>query len=454
MAPDIEADIATPEVRTEREELLRRWSKFFDAAEKQDLSRLVAEKAAGLQHYDVLGMERVAGVLMWGRSGSVLLCSYLDGHDDVLTMPERCGERVYEFFALYSAWSLREKLLGFAAFESQYPQLFEGDFAISPTQYYAAVEAIVQSSGQWPAGFVESRRAFFLFLHIAYALALGRRTASSTPLIVFEQHAWSDRAARQLVEDFPQARFIHTIRDPISTCDAGFRLHLNYVYNHIFAPYSALAILVDGDQPHSGMEARTCTVRFEDLHCRHPETMRHLAAWLGIPFQPALLCSSFNGIPYVVKRDGVSWTGARPEQAQRRSSALSPKDRALLFAVFYDNFAAWEYPCPAIFGDVIVRILVFCAFCLFPMKMEWISARAVFRLRVLPAVRDGDNWIAVKSIGAIAHCRLKIIRLLGGILFKRSSARPALLSVLNAGQGQQRKQLVVGIEEQIARQAK
>ena len=28
--------------------------------------------------------------------------------------------------------------------------------------------------------------------------------------------------ARHLVEDFPQAKFVHTIRDPISSCDGVF----------------------------------------------------------------------------------------------------------------------------------------------------------------------------------------------------------------------------------------
>ena len=50
----------------------------------------------------------------------------------------------------------------------------------------------LSSMVHWPAEFLESRRAFFLFVHIAYELALGRRPASSHPLIVHAQHGMDD----------------------------------------------------------------------------------------------------------------------------------------------------------------------------------------------------------------------------------------------------------------------
>jgi hypothetical protein len=61
----------------------------------------VAEKLEDLPYYDVLGMDRAVSIMSWGRSGSLLLSSYLGGHDGVLMLPELSGERLYEFFERY-----------------------------------------------------------------------------------------------------------------------------------------------------------------------------------------------------------------------------------------------------------------------------------------------------------------------------------------------------------------
>jgi hypothetical protein len=163
------------------EEILPRANALFGAEQSKDLRGLLAEKIEDLRHYDVVAMQRVVAILMWGRSGSLLLASYLDGHDDVIMLPQSGGERLYEFFARYQSLPLRDKLIAYAAFEPEYPRFFDGEFAISSGQYYAAVQAILEVYGKWPPDFLESRRAFFLFVHIAYNLALGRRPASSNP---------------------------------------------------------------------------------------------------------------------------------------------------------------------------------------------------------------------------------------------------------------------------------
>ena len=237
------------------EELIARSNALFHDEQAKDLRAVTAEKIEDLRRFDVPGMDRIAAILMWGRSGSLLLASYLDGHDDVIMLPESSGQRLYEFFECYQSLSLRDKLIGYAAIEDSYPRFFEGDFAISPQQYYAAVEAILEVCGKFPPDFLESRRAFFLFVHIAYNLALGRRPASSRPLIVYAQHVWDDAMATHLVEDFPQAKFVHTIRDPISSCDGTFHYHLKDVEHHILLPYMALYLLADKDRPQSGMES-------------------------------------------------------------------------------------------------------------------------------------------------------------------------------------------------------
>jgi Sulfotransferase family len=419
---------------TNSEELMRRATALFRAVESEDLQGIVAAKIEELQYYDVLGMDRAVSIMSWGRSGSLLLSSYLDGHDDVLTLPELSGERLYEFFERYQCLPWRDKLIAYAAFEPDYPRFFEGDFAISPDQYYAAAQAIAEFYSKLPPAFLESRRAFFLFVHIAYNLALGRRPSTSRPLIAFALHALDDAVARYVVEDFPRAQFVHTVRDPISSCNGMFRflfaaLNDNFPRTYVLAPYSAICCLTNTDRPHCGMESRTRTVRLEDLHRDPAETMRALADWLGLPHQATLLDSTFNGIPYIVTSDGKAWSGRRVEQIQRKSWDLSRKDRALLFALFYENFVEWDYPCPKMFGHPTVRFFVFVSLLLVPLKMESIAARAIFERRILPSLRHGNISHVFRCLFGIGFCRLKMIWLLGPAFFRRFVFGAALLQV-------------------------
>jgi hypothetical protein len=369
-----------------------------------------------------------------GQSRFATASQLFDGHDDVIVLPELCSQRVYDFFYGYPSLPLRDKLLAYPVLNSFEIRFFEGAFAISPAKYYAAVQALLEHYGGWPTEFLESRRAFFLFVHIAYNVALGRRPASSHPLIVYAQHDWDDSVARCLVEDFPQAKFVHTIRDPISSSNGMFRYLLGRIdedlpRTYIRAPYSALECLTDNDRPLVGMESRTRTVRFEDMHRDPAEVMRTLADWLDLSYQPTLLDSTFNGIPYVVSRDGASWSGRRVEQAQRRSSSLSPMDRALLFALLYENFVAWNYSCPKIFRYQIARCIVFVSLVLLPTKMEIIAARALFTRRTLPSLRRGRIAAAVASLFGIGFCRLTIIWLLVPAFLRRCVYGATLLPV-------------------------
>jgi hypothetical protein len=426
-------------VTSDPEEILVRANALFQVEQSQDLQDVIAENIEDLRHYDVQAMDRVVAILSWGRSGSLLLSSYLDGHEDVIMLPELCSTGLYEFFERYPSLPLRDKLIAYPALQSHHhARFFEGDFAISPARYYAAVQAILEFYAAWPAEFLESRRAFLLFTHIAYNLALGRRPASSNPLIVYAQHLQNDGVARRLVEDFPQAKFVHTVRDPISSCNAMFHFLFKTLAENLpgantLAPLEALSYLIDKDGPQFGMESRTRTLRFEDLHSNTARTIHDLADWLGLSFRATLLDSTFNGIPLVAKRDGKAWSGPRFEQVERYAPNLSPKDRALLYALLYEGFKDWNYPCPKIFGNPMVRCLVFVSLVPFPMKMEFIAARGLLRSWILPAVQKGNLWRAIKSLLVLGFYRLKIIQLLTPSFFRRRVYGTTLLQVNHNG---------------------
>ena len=403
-----------------QEPLLQRARAFFRATETKGSQSLAASKIEQIRHFDVAGMQRVVAICRWGSSGSLLLASYLDGHDEVIMLPGNVSGGIYPFFECHPSLSLHDKLIAypFVSIDGyDHSKLFfqtEHEHGIPAADYYTAVNALFEVYGHRPREFLESRRAFFQFLHIVYCVALGRRPASPQPLIVYAQALANDQLARYLVEDFPQARFIHTVRDPITNCSRLFEHDLQ-AHGFLAAMY-VIARLSVWDKPHSGMESRTLAVRFEDLHLRLEQTMGAVAAWLGLPYRSSLLESTFNGLQYVWKpRTGTAgWSGARPEQAVRDSRNLFFTDRCLLFAVLYEDFVAWNYPCPRIFRHALVRFLTCVLFLLVPTKMEIISARMA-----LKQIPSKNFRYAIKGLARICLGRVAIMSLLAVELYRR-----------------------------------
>jgi hypothetical protein len=246
---------------------------------------------------------------------------------------------------------------------------------------------------------------------VAYWVALGR-PAAIRPMIVYAQHMLDDELAKRFVEDFPRGCFIQTVRDPITSSDRLFEHSLEH--RGSMAPWSVISYLTFAGLPHPGMESRTQVVRFEDLHQRLEQTMRGLAAWLGLPYSESLLMSTFHDRPYMWKSGANVWTGVRSKPVVRESRYTSVTDRWLLFALLNEDFVAWDYPYPRIFRHVSARMLTCALILLIPMKMEFICAGALIKSRRKSGLRS-----ATKGIARLCVCRLGIVFLVVTELYRR-----------------------------------
>jgi hypothetical protein len=393
--------------------MMQRARDFFCAEDAKDTTTLVASKTEDIRRFDPAAMQRVVAICAYGRSGSVLLASYLDGHEDVVTLPHHLGQQMYPFFERYKSLCLRDKLIaypfmGIGSFEG----FFEGETPVAAADYYAAVNALFEVFGSWPKEFLESRRAFVQFLHIVYCVAHGLRPKTANPLIVYVQLVVDEPLANRLVEDFPQAHFIHTLRDPITNCGRLFTQTLKL--RGIMAAGYVISHLSFADKPHTRMESRTMTVRFEDMHLHLQETMRALADWLALAYRSSLLDSTFNGAPLVTGQGAARWSGARPEQAVRDSKNVSFTDRCVLYSVLNEDFVAWNYPCPKIFRYGLVRLLTCMLFLLIPMKIEIIAARTLAE-----SFKSEGLRVAINKLGRIFICRVAIMSVLAVELYRR-----------------------------------
>lgn len=402
------------------------------------------DKLELVQHYDIPRMDSAAAIFCWGPSGAKLLASYFDGHDDVLMLPMFTSSAIYPFFDEYKSLSVWEKLVAYPAYSDiKWPdtKFFSGDYSVAAPAYYAAVEALFTVHGDRPKEWLGSRQRFFQFLHVAYAAAISRSCGNPRPLMIFAPHVVNEVLAQQFIEDFPSGRFIHTIRDPISVLDscfdwvtylqtcvaAGNRPDLAIWY--LWPAFCSIEQILNGDQAHFGMEERTRAVRFEDMHLSPEATIQELADWLGIPFHPCLLESTWNGTPYLNHVRGVSWCGSNPANTKRRWKNLNAADRLLVFALLYENFIAWDYPVPRVFRLKWIRLCIIAMLCLLPMKMEIANTRLVVRLQAIPALLSGRTRFACHAPYFLILQRLRIMSLIASHARTRLSGKRRPLSL-------------------------
>jgi hypothetical protein len=379
-------------------------------------------------------MTRSAAVLHGGSTGSVLAASFLDNHPDIVMLPMLTSTSIYQLFHDYPSLSVWEKLVAYPPY-SVVKQKSDGDlflvdnptgkFAINSADYYASIQALFDLYAERPAEWLNARRRFFQFLHVAYTAAVGRRLENPRPLMLYAQHWVNDDLAERYIQDFPSGQFIHTVRDPISGLDSWFERKSDmalYGVNRrpeLATEYfdSAVSSTIDitslgWDRAHRGMDSRTRALRFEDMHLSLEAVMRRMADWLGVPFGPTMLQSSWNGAPWVVTIRGISWCGSNPANAHRRCRNMDIADRLTMFALMHENFSGWKYPSPKFIDSRWKRLCIIALFLLVPMKMELVNAGVILRRQALPNLRRGRVGFACRAPFFLLKRRIRMMCLI------------------------------------------
>jgi hypothetical protein len=259
--------------------------------------------------------------------------------------------------------------------------------------------------------------------------------------MIHAQHYLNEELAKRLVEDFPGAKFMHTIRDPITSIDSWFdrklEMELFGCNNRIdlLPRYLDLAVgsmldLLAWDSGHKAMSDRTRAIRFEDMHAAAEPTMRKVANWLDIAYEPSLIESTWNGSPYVVMIRGVATCGANPANARRRSRNLSFSDCLLIFAFLHDNFVAWEYPYPKSVNRRWFRLAIILLLWIVPMKMEAITARMILLGQALPRLRRRQIGFALGAPFYIIKRRIRMMLLIARETRCRFSGRHEVMKLV------------------------
>ncbi|MBV8601121.1 MAG: sulfotransferase [Candidatus Eremiobacteraeota bacterium] len=338
-------------------------------------------------------VERCIVVFFYGRSGSYLLCSFLDNHPHVLqTVPLGVQDAHNSFDRLQRAVpaNASPELLAQKVCE-EFPNLFgtnlgtlgrlENERAVDRPRFEGLLTRAIRSAVE--RGVQINGTFLFSALHLAYRAALDLPITTPDPVIVWNYHVPVPydrfKFARTL---YPKARFMVCIRNPWQTLDSHFHAHL---VDSPMKPFVTMTgkmlvfLLLSGELYEGETKETLAGVRFEDLHESPEATMRSVAAWIGIPWHPSLLVSSFNGETWWVTRDdGVEFTGARPSQAKpKKAKHLTFFDKLLLGWVLVREYKEWGYD-NAFFerNKELLRPLIEELLIHFPTGMELAALRA------------------------------------------------------------------------------
>ena len=331
---------------------------------------------AGADLVDAASLEDVVSIQCYGRSGSIFLASLLDSHPQVLMLPGVQLSAFYEFWRQHGELPAIQTLGTFLAnFKAIYqvhqpnnvPIFGEKPFGDRPSPVdgqrlsdtmLRLIARKVDDVQTMPV----PRKYFFQALHAAYAIALGRDVRWDKAVIVYSLHEPLAVHASPFSKDFPNARYLHAVREPIRSLDSWYRMALAIrKYDSPFPVVGMMNMLTQAAPMFGECAARSAAVRLEDLHTRSRETLERICDWAGLEWDDCLMRSTFNGIDHTDSEtaDGKALQGFQTHTISRKNYLCCRWLDAVRLRVLYANvYRAWKYPLPAIYRSAVLQGLV------------------------------------------------------------------------------------------------
>ena len=313
---------------------------------------------------------KTVALLHFGRSGTGLMHSLIDGHTAVTTLPS-----IYlsEFFDI-NTWEhvtsggWHEMVDRFIA---MYPVLFDASASCPvPTAGLKEKVNVGEKEGMTSVGelrnevlrvnrevfraqFIDLMECyteldqieFFRLMHVAYEKAIGRSHKNS--VIFYHIHNPGTCAKLNFVRSAPEARWLMMVREPIQSCESWIRIPFrNGDYDVVIASVVAMLFQIDDvifrNQNSVGL-------RLEDLKENPKDTINALCDWMDIEEQDSL---------YQMTAQGKKWWGdptspdfgVEPMEPFGKSSIdrkigsiFSEHDRFVLQTLFYPFNVSFGY---------------------------------------------------------------------------------------------------------------
>jgi len=246
------------------------------------------------------------------------------------------------------------------------------------------------------SGTQTTRKEFFIAIHRAYARALNKAEISDKR-IVFQLHHPCPINTSVLIKDFPQARFIHTTRMPITGLLSLYKHYYFGVSIENPRSYNVDRIFWDlawGIFPlHLTLLEGSRAIRLEDLHKAPEKTLQSLIQFVDLPWDDSLLQSTFDGKKWwnVASAPSLSGFNKVTTQKDRHKELLTGFDQWRYESLFSPLYERLNYEKIASKG-LLRRCIEFLFYVWFPFKIERLGykfskKRGLFLLKYYIATR-------------------------------------------------------------------
>ncbi|MBF0177326.1 MAG: sulfotransferase [Magnetococcales bacterium] len=347
--------------------------------------------------------EKVLAIIYYGRSGSELVQTLLEGHPKIITIAGNVGS-LAQFYDSYVDVSGKVDMGKINHFVMMFLDCFCSMFDTRHASLYSNGVDFVKMGrdgrehlGVDPVVFINNftrimrenvefmdKGVYLKALHIAYHISLGRN-ARDDMIIVYQLHYLDADNAPALITSFPDLLFLFMIRDPLQSFGSIMRTWIfpkilkynaknqtdDSVILNIISQFHQ--IMLGGVYPLADYRDRTRAVRFEDIKTRPRETMQKICHWLGIAWDDCLLETTFEG-----KRQwsinphlGDVITGFDQTPLHRvYHEYFSWFDRLRLNAFLYERQVHWGYRHNMLFTSRFFRFFMLCLIVV-PFRFEW-----------------------------------------------------------------------------------
>ena len=319
-----------------------------------------------LPRCDEIPEPRLVVLVHAARAGTKLFQSFIDGHPEILMVPG------YPLMYLYPHWDLWQRQYGAALTWPQLIDLFcEKHASVIDSRAVrglsgldrlgAGDEALVIDGDTFRrqlAALLEGlpirRRTFFLAVHYAYGVCTGRDPRTQAVLFF---HAHHPPYVEDLAKDFPDLRVIDMVRLPVASLPSTARALAMVDEQKLNATDAAivstrafrLANMLEFDELHRLAAwvpgEHVVAVRLEDVHADLEGTMRRIAAWMGVGFDPCMLDSTFGGKRWLGDVTNVTpVSGPDPNaMSDKWRKALDPLDQYVIEGACHRFYATYGY---------------------------------------------------------------------------------------------------------------